>query len=341
MVQNLVVAIGAGLAAALLFIIPVKGSMMAMMLAMFAPLPIMIAGLAFNPTTALFAALAGMAGTAIVLHPFPAIVFGLWAAIPAWWLTRLAWLARPAGEGETPGPDGMVWYPTGRLVAWGAVFGAAATLAIIVAGVMRFGTYAEFMAATAKALTGMFEQLLKSSNAPKIPQGMSPADLAAFFLRSILPQLAAWGCLMLAFNLWLGGRIAVASQRLKRPWPDVTMELRLPQAVAIVLALALAASLTTGLVRMIAAIVVAATGMAFALQGFAVMHVVSRGLRNRTMHLTLIYMLNFFMFPVPLILTALVGIADSFFDLRKRFGKPPAQPPQQRSPWPPPPANSN
>lgn len=339
MVQNLIAAVGAGIAAALLFIIPVKGSMMAMVLAMFAPLPIMLAGLAFSPSTALIAAFAGIAGTALVLHPFPAIVFGLWAAIPAWWLTRLAWLARPAEAGEPASPDGLVWYPAGRLTAWAAGFGAAATLAVVIAGIMRFGSYADFIANTSKALTALFEQLLKSPNAPKTPQGMNAPELAVFFMRSVLPQLAAWGCLMLAFNLWLGARISLASQKLKRPWPDVAMELRLPRSLTIVLTLALLAALTSGLPRMIAAIAIAATGMAFALQGFAVLHAVSRNLRNRTMHLTLIYVLNFFMFPVPLILTALLGVADAFFDFRKRFGAPPA-PPRQRAPWPPP-ADSN
>ena len=339
MVQQLIVAVGAGLAAAILFIVPVKGTMAAMMLAMFSPLPIMIAGLAFAPSVALVAAIAGMAGTALVLHPLPAMVFGLWAALPAWWLTRLAWLARPPQAGESPDADGMVWYPIGRLVLWAAGLGAAATIALVIAGVMHFGSYSEFVAQTSKALTAMFEQLLKSPNAPKTPRGLSPAELASFFLRSVLPQLAAWGCFMLSFNLWFGARIARTSQRLTRPWPDIAMELRLPRALVFVLAVALLASFTGGLARMLAAITVAAAGMAFCLQGFAVIHVVSRGMRNRTLNLTLLYMLNFFLMPVPLVITALLGVADAYADFRRRFGQPPS-PPAQRPPWPPP-ANSN
>lgn len=339
MIQQFIIAIGAGLAAAMLFIVPMKGTMAAMMLAMFAPLPIMIAGMAFAPTVALIAAISGMAATALILHPLPAMIFGLWAALPAWWLTRLAWLARPAEAGETPGPDGLVWYPVGRLIGWAAAFGAAATLAIVIAGVVRFGSYAEFIASTSKALTGMFEQLLRSPNAPKTPRAMNASELATFFLQTVLPQLAAWGCLMLSFNLWLGSRIARTSQRLTRTWPDVAMELRLPSVLSLVLALAFVAALGGGFLRMGAAIVIAAAGMAFALQGFAVIHTLSRGMRNRTLNLTLVYIMNVFLMPAPLILTAMLGIADSYFDLRARFGAPPT-PPSQRPPWPPP-ANSN
>ena len=345
MAINLLAALGAGIAASILFIIPMKGTMAAMMLAMFAPLPIMIAGLAFTPVTALIAAFAGVAGTAMMLHPLPAAVFAVWAAIPAWWLTRLAWLARPPEANETPGPDGLVWYPSGRLVVWAAGFGAAATMLIVLVGVSRSGGYESFIANTSKALTAMFEQLMKGGNAPKTPKGMSPAELANFFLRSILPQMAAWGCLMLSINMWFAGKIAQGSQRLKRPWPDVAMDLRLPQWFVVVLAIAMIATFAGGLLRMLAAITTATLAMAFALQGFAVLHVITRGTRNRTLNLTLVYLLNVILFPIPLLITALVGIADNFLDLRGRYGKPPSKPPgpwpQNKSGWPPPPANTN
>ncbi|MGE3247109.1 MAG: hypothetical protein AB7F96_18115 [Beijerinckiaceae bacterium] len=342
MVQNIIVALGAGLASALLFVVPAKGTMGAAMIGFFAPLPVMIAGLAFTPATALIGAFAGAAGSALVLHPLPAAIFALWAALPAWWLTRLAWLARPAQEGENASPDGLVWYPAERLVLWSAAWAGAVTAVFLLAGVLRFGGFAEFYAAMHEALTAAFERLLKLPNAPKTPKGMNAGEMATFALRMVLPHIAAWGCLMLTLNIWLAGRIAQTSQRLKRPWTDIAATLRLPQNMAYVLAAALAlAMFTGGLPRTIGAIAAAACGMAFALQGFAVMHAVSRGLRNRTLNLTMIYMLNIFLYPVPLVLTALFGAADSFLDFRGRFQRPPRNPPPGSSGWPPPPANSN
>ncbi|MCC2097109.1 MAG: DUF2232 domain-containing protein [Hyphomicrobiales bacterium] len=340
MALNLIAALGAGFAAAVLFIIPVKGTMAAMMLAVFAPLPIMIAGLAFKPAIALLAAFVGVGGTAILLHPLPAAIFALWAAVPAWWLSRLAWLARPPEGHETPSEDGLVWYPAGRIVMWAAIFGAAATFLVVFSGMIRFGGYDAFMSTMTKAMTALFEQLMKTANPPKTPRGMDAAQFAHFFLRSVLPQMAAWGCLMLSINMWLAGRITLSSQRLRRPWPDIAQDLKLPKWFAGVLALALLGMMTSGLFRMIAAIMSAAAFAAFALQGFAVLHYITRGIRNRTLNLTLTYMLNVFLFPVPALITALLGIADNYFDIRGRYGRPPA-PPASKSGWPPPPANSN
>lgn len=101
MISRIAIAIGAGLAAALLFYIPVKGSALAMILAIFAALPIMIAGLAFSPSVAFGAAFAGTAALLLALDEIFAATFALTAAFPAWWLTRLAWLARPAANGES------------------------------------------------------------------------------------------------------------------------------------------------------------------------------------------------------------------------------------------------
>lgn len=339
--KKLIIAIGAGVAAAILFIVPVKGTMAAMLLAIFTPLPIMIAGLAFSPTVAAMAAIAGIAATALILHPLPALVFGIWAAIPAWWLTRLAWLARPPETGETAGPDGLVWFPPGRLLLWAAGFGATATLVIIFAGIMRFGSYADFIANTAKVLTGMFENILKNANAPQSTRAMSPADLANFFIRTVLPQLAAWGCLTLSINLWIAGRIARSSQQLTRTWPDIAAELRLPQILTVVVAAALAVSFIEGLPRMIAAIIAAACGMALALQGFAVLHAITRGTRNRNMNLALIYILNIVLMPGPLFVAVIAGAADTFLDFRTRIANRRGGPPSNSGGWPPPPANTN
>jgi len=340
MATHLLAALGAGLAAAALFIVPVRGTMAAMMLAMFAPLPVMIAGLAFSPSIALAAAFVGFVACALILHPLAAVIFVLWAALPAWWLTRIAWLARPPQGDEQPGPDGFVWFPVGRLLLWIAGFGMGAAMLIVAIGIVRFGGFEAFMTETAKALTAMFAELLKTQAASQAPRGMGAEDLANFFLRSVLPQLAAWSCLTLSVNLWLAGRVALASQQLKRPWPDIAMELRLPQELAFVFAAALVFTFFGGLPRMLAVIVVSGAGMAFALQGFAVLHAVTRGTRHRTLNLTLIYVMNVILLPGPLILAAILGLADSFYDIRRRFGPSPS-PPARQGGWPPPPANSN
>ncbi len=53
LVQRILVLLGAGLGAAVLFVIPVKGTLIAMVIAFVAPLPIMIAALGFGHMTGL------------------------------------------------------------------------------------------------------------------------------------------------------------------------------------------------------------------------------------------------------------------------------------------------
>ena len=131
MVMRLLIAIGAGLAAAIFFIVPMKGSVAAGVTMLFAPLPLMVAGLAFAPSSAIYGALAGALLIFGLIHEYYAIFFVAWAGIPAWWLTRLAWLARPANEGEQAGADGLVWYPVGGLAFSAALLGAGVAAGLV------------------------------------------------------------------------------------------------------------------------------------------------------------------------------------------------------------------
>ena len=114
--QQFFIAIGSGLAAALLFFIPVKGTAFAMTLAMFAALPLMIAGLAFSssPPSSAPSPARSHCSSASCCSPTSNLArllfcsfFALTAALPAWWLTRLAWLARPPSRARRRRP--MAW----------------------------------------------------------------------------------------------------------------------------------------------------------------------------------------------------------------------------------------
>src|SRR6478672_10182943 len=84
------IAIGAGLASALLFFIPVKGTTAAMALALLGPLPIMIAGLGFGARVGFAAAAAGTLAISLALDPLLGAFFAASLGLPAFWLAALA-----------------------------------------------------------------------------------------------------------------------------------------------------------------------------------------------------------------------------------------------------------
>ena len=67
-----------------------------------------------------------------------------------------------------------------------------------------------------------------------------------------------------------------------------------------------------------AGIVAAVFGMAFALQGLAVAHVLTRGAGLRPALLFLLYVLVVLVPPWPFLFLAVVGLADAAFHLRAR-----------------------
>ena len=135
MLQILLIGLAAGLASGLLFASSLAGSFVSFLLFYLAPLPIIIAGLGWSHFAALLAALIGAAGLAAAFGGLLFAVFLVGMGLPAWWLSYLALLGRPAPAN----PDGMQWYPVGRLVLWAAFLSA---IAIIIA-IPIFGTDAE------------------------------------------------------------------------------------------------------------------------------------------------------------------------------------------------------
>src|SRR5262245_44992954 len=118
MTQLLLVAVGAGAAAALLFASVASGSVLAVFLFYLSSLPILIAAMGWGHLAGLLGALLAATGVGVVLgfYFFVAFLFGV--GLPAWWLGYLALLGRSAAANGSAG--GMEWYPVGRLVLWAA-----------------------------------------------------------------------------------------------------------------------------------------------------------------------------------------------------------------------------
>ena len=320
MVQIALIGIGAGAAAALLFASVVSGSAVAVVLFYLAPLPILIAAIGWSHWAGLVAAIVSSLGLGAVFGTFFSVAFLVSIGLPAWWLGYLTLLARP-----TAAPDGLEWYPVGRLVVWAAVLGALTVTAVI----PHFGTdEASFHA----ALKSGFERVLRlQMGAPiggplKIPD-ISDSDRLLEFLALVIPAAAAViSTVTQIANLWLASRIVKMSGRLTRPWPDLSAMV-FPPATAALLAASLAGSFLPGLAGVICTLFAASLLFVYALLGFAVLHALTRPLPARLMVLASVYLLVL-VFSLPLLLIVLLGLIEMGFNLRRRMAKhgPPAMP---------------
>jgi hypothetical protein len=315
MMQIVLIGLGAGAAAALLFASVTSGVILSVFLFYLAPLPIMIAALGWSHWAGLLAAV--VAGV-ILGSVFGFYFFGTFLAsvgAPAWWLGYLALLGRPVPNG---GGTHMEWYPAGRLLLWAAVLGAA-----VVAGALV--TFGGDEASIKSGLKSALDHVLRlqtgsSPDAPLQFPGIQDADRLIDLLVVLLPPAAAMiATVTQTVNLWLAGHVVKLSGRLKRPWPDLAT-LSFPPLAAALFAAAVAGSLLPDLPGLVASLLAATLTIAFAVVGFAVMHAVTRDLKGRAIMLSGTYGLVAVM-GWPVLVMTLLGVVETVFGLRLRVAK--------------------
>ena len=295
MAQIILVGLGAGAAAALLFASVVSGSIAAIFLFYLAPLPMLFAALGWSHVAGLIAAASAtavvVALSGIFFFAVPVIAFG------AWWLGYLALLARAAANG---GGAALEWYPTGRLVLWAAVIGTA----IVAAAVPNFGTDQQSLQA---ALRKTYERILGDQS------------LVDVLVVAVPPAAAVFSTITNVFNLWLAARVVKISGRLKRPWPDLAAW-RLPTSTPAFLAAAIAGSFLPDLLGVLAGAFAASLLMAFAMLGFAVLHAITRGMSTRAFMLAAVYAAAVVL-GWPVLAMSILGLAEAAFNIRGRVAR--------------------
>lgn len=306
MISNLLIALAAGAASALMFASIASGALISLVLFYLAPLPLMVASLGWGPVHAAIGGIAAGIGLGL-LFGFPYLVaFVLTIALPAWWLGHLALLGRPAEPAATTAPTAVApieWYPPGRLLLWIAGFAALTTIAAL----LTLGFDAATITAAMKR--GLMRMMGTRDSVPVDSPGLIEA------LVTIAPAAAAIVAIMtLTLNLWLAGRITVTSGRLHRSWPDLSSA-ALPPMTLVGLSVALAFCFVGGLLAIAAQIVSAALLMAYALTGLATLHAVTRGRKHRALWLSATYALVM-VFGWPMLGLIALGLVDAMFNLR-------------------------
>ena len=295
--QRIPIIIAAGLAAGIFFIVPMKGLVVASLLAVFAPLPLMIVTLGFGWPAGLAAGAVGTAGVAGLTDPTYSALFALSTALPAVFIGIVA-LRRPLGEVLA------AIVAVAALIAMGTV--ALATL--------RFGSWSLAVSTSAERILPLLQSVLRGD----MPVDLQATDVARFMARAMPLLMAAWSVATLALDTWLAARTASISGLLPRAWANLPDGLRLPRAALGVFVVAALALVAPDPWRTLAGTLVVALIVAYGMQGYGALHAMSRGRPGRTGLLATAYLMTVALMPWPLLLAAVLGVVDSLARLPRR-----------------------
>jgi hypothetical protein len=304
MMQMVFVGIGAGVAAALLFLAPASGSLLAFPLFALTGLPIAIAALGWGLPAG---AIASVAGAAVIMGIIPAgyapFVFLILFGAPVVWLARLVGMSRMVD-------DAREWFPVGRILFHAAIaIGLALAISGVLTGFDPQGVTNDASAAVAKWLAAA-----QTDTPPPTAAEIEPImRLYVSFMPALLALLMVAITLL---DLWLATLITRASGRFERPrerlWTVV-----LPNDALIAFAIALALAFLPGPPGDIASVFAGALLAALVAVGLAVLHAVTLGMNARPALLTAAYLL-LLISGLPVIVFGIIGAGENFFRLRAR-----------------------
>lgn len=288
-------ALGAGC-----FLAMLSGSPGTVIFVYLAQLPLFAAGLWLGAGASM---LAGLGATVLVMAIGGVVAASLFAAlyaVPVALLARQALLARRQADGATE------WYPPGLLAAWLTALGLATIAAVVVLLGGPDGIRALLHTALAPAVSHLAEE--------NQAEGNSFVD----FVAGIMPGIVAvsWMVMTLSNGVLAQGVLARFGAAW-RPSPDLAL-LSLPLWVPALVPVAGAAAAFAGITRFLGVNVLIALGVPFCLAGLAVLHALARRLQRPALPLAVFYVLTGLL-GWPLLLVAVLGIADSVLGLRRRW----------------------
>jgi hypothetical protein len=312
MIQIVIIGIGAGAAAALLFASVTSGSLLSIPLFYLAPLPIMIAGLGWSHWAAMTAAIAGAIGLGAVFGTVFLLAFAAGAGFPAWCLGYLAMLARPGAStnGSGQGAASFEWYPPGRLVVWAAVLGVL----VVIVAIPNFGIDADSFRA---GLRDALNAIMRVNNGTPARTGGNTERLLEILVNAIPPAAAVLATITNLLNLWLAGRVVKFSGRLARPWPHLS-SMTFPPLMTAALGVAIILSFLDGMLGIVGGIVAASLLLVYGVLGFAVLHVITQGMSARPFVLSITYA-GVILLGWPMLALCLLGLVDTAIGLRGRI----------------------
>lgn len=322
--QNVAVSVLGGVAAAVIFTVVSRGGGGGLAFAHLAPLPLMIIALGYGVRHGATAALIATTIISIYPHPVLGMAYALLVAAPAW-LACYALAGAPRGKRD---------FLTKNLPAWGALAPATILACVVILWLIVAGVVAGSLDEALNPIRARIFILLEAMSKEKeVGFPFDPVWLSGVLTVTAPAMIAFYILLIHIVNLWIAGRLSRASGLLTRPWPDIAAEFHLPKAVGGFFLAGFPPIFLGGAPAAVGYVVVATTGLVLAFQGLAVLHVRLRGHRFSAPILAVVYFV-LGLLGWPLLLFALIGVADLFLNFRDPK-VPPAPGPDETTASPP------
>lgn len=315
MQQAIAIAAAAGLAAAFLFGVLAPGPVLLAPLLLVAPTPLIIAGLGWHPLVAALGGLIGALTLSFALTSKTGLSFALLVGLPAYLVSAaLLWLGRSM-------PPGTTAQQMGRVVATYILGGIALYSAFaMLGGALAVSTdYAVYEG----RLLSVFQRMMSDFSADPSgrPDPVAAERAARLFMRIFMPMSAMIIAASLIISLWLAVQYLRRSERL----PFAYMPARfvsLPREALFWLVGAMGVALMPGFLGLFGASFVGTIMLVLLLNGLALIHTKTIGMKSRTAALWAVWLSLLFFAPAILIYS-LLGLLDALFDFRRVGETPP------------------
>ncbi|MBC7951041.1 MAG: DUF2232 domain-containing protein [Rhodospirillaceae bacterium] len=257
-----------------MFLALVKGMSLGALLSYWAPLPLMMAGLALGMAASAIAGLVAIVAVAVVAGGFSALPYVISVMLPALLVSNRAMLWHQAPDGSD------VWYPPGLVLAW---LTAAGLVLLLSGSALLAGTPEGVQASVADLLSHMLDLIaaeLPAETRKQLVEWWTP-----FF-----PAMVTGSWLMMTVVNATGAQgLVTRLGRARRPSPAYR-ELMLPDWLGFGLAvMVMAAVLVRGDAGYVSTNVVIVLLIPFALLGLATIHRWARGRPNARLVLAATY----------------------------------------------------
>lgn len=309
------IALLAGAASAGLYVYGLTLTITGVFLLLLAPLPLWLAGLGWGATAGGLAGAVGAIAVLLVADPLIGSMYAAVLAIPTAILVHLA-MARHADTSTER------WFPANALLS-----------ALVLVGLAQALIAALALAATDAGLVGTVRDNLARVFGAFVTEDSGAGSGAVIdqWDSLVLGALIAVTMLSQAGTAALAQGLLAAANRKLRPtptfwsmrvgdWTRVAMVLFLVVAVALDATGAAADGGSGGFFQFLGMAFVLVLGVGFLLQGLAVMHALTRGMRAQPFVLAGAYFVALVFQPFGAALFALVGFFDRWGDFRERFG---------------------